>query len=130
MSIDINEITTPKTFKFLKDFEYMMNLLTQPDIIAIKQKDYNEFMNMFYERDDTKDFVDKHPTFFLMLVSGNLLPYEVLEMFINNMALVETNKITQQDADKIIAEYMNNKFIYSKYGGKDKFEKFIKNKHK
>ena len=68
----------------------------------------------------------------MMLISTVPMPFEVINMFITYKAKVETGRITQKQADEEIAEYMNNKFIYSKYGGKDNFikEMIKRNKQK
>ena len=42
----------------------------------------------------------------------------------------DVSELTQEEADKYIAEYMNERFIYSKFGGKENFEKTIIERNK
>ena len=51
-------------------------------------------------------------------------------MFIIYKAKVETGRLKQEEADRYIAEYMNERFIYSKFGGKENFEKTIIERNK
>ena len=65
-----------------------------------------------------------------LLISPIPPDFDVISMFIIYKAKVETGRLTQEEADKYIAEYMNERFIYSKFGGKENFEKTIIERNK
>ena len=57
--------------------------------------------------------------------------YENLERFldlIERLKAVQEGKVDINDAHKAFSESLNDKYVYSKFGGKDKFEKEMSKK--
>lgn len=133
MELDFELSEAPITNKFVSDMTNIIERInTDPEIIKLRQTNYKEFENYVFNIEEFKPFIEEYFNFFMMLISPVPMPFEVINMFITYKAKVETGRITQKQADEEIAEYMNNKFIYSKYGGKDKFikEMIKRNKQK
>ena len=133
MELDFDLSEAPITNKFVSDMTNIIERInTDPEIIKLRQTNYKEFENYVFNIEEFKPFIEEYFNFFMMLISPVPMPFEVINMFITYKAKVETGRITQKQADEEIAEYMNNKFIYSKYGGKDNFikEMIKRNKQK
>lgn len=133
MELDFELSEAPITNKFVSDMTNIIERInTDPEIIKLRQTNYKEFEDYVFNIEEFKPFIEEYFNFFMMLISPVPMPFEVINMFITYKAKVETGRITQKQADEEIAEYMNNKFIYSKYGGKDKFikEMIKRNKQK
>ena len=124
MELDFELSEAPITNKFVSDMTNIIERInTDPEIIKLRQTNYKEFEDYVFNIEEFKPFIEEYFNFFMMLISPVPMPFEVINMFITYKAKVETGRITQKQADEEIAEYMNNKFIYSKYGGKDNFIK-------
>lgn len=120
----------PKTKQFVDEFINVIDTLTSnKELMELKRTDYNKFLNDVFEVKEFQPFIDNYFNFFMLLISNEKPPFEIINMFIYYKVKIELNEITQEQADKEIAEYMNNKFIYSKFGGKRNFERTIINKH-
>lgn len=133
MELDFELSEAPITNKFVSDMTNIIERInTDPEIIKLRQTNYKEFEDYVFNIEEFKPFIEEYFNFFMMLISPVPMPFEVINMFITYKAKVETGRITQKQADEEIAEYMNNKFIYSKYGGKDNFikEMIKRNKQK
>lgn len=133
MELDFDLSEAPITNKFVSDMTSIIERInTDPEIIKLRQTNYKEFEDYVFNIEEFKPFIEEYFNFFMMLISPVPMPFEIINMFITYKAKVETGRITQKQADEEIAEYMNNKFIYSKYGGKDKFikEMIKRNKQK
>ena len=133
MELDFELSEAPITNKFVSDMTNIIERInTDPEIIKLRQTNYKEFEDYVFNIEEFKPFIEEYFNFFMMLISPVPMPFEVINMFITYKATVETGRITQKQADEEIAEYMNNKFIYSKYGGKDNFikEMIKRNKQK
>ncbi|SRR5574344_1873465 len=133
MELDFDLSEAPITNKFVSDMTSIIERInTDPEIIKLRQTNYKEFEDYVFNIEEFKPFIEEYFNFFMMLISPVPMPFEVINMFITYKAKVETGRITQKQADEEIAEYMNNKFIYSKYGGKDNFikEMIKRNKQK
>lgn len=133
MELDFELSEAPITNKFVSDMTSIIERInTDPEIIKLRQTNYKEFEDYVFNIEEFKPFIEEYFNFFMMLISPVPMPFEVINMFITYKAKVETGRITQKQADEEIAEYMNNKFIYSKYGGKDNFikEMIKRNKQK
>ena len=133
MELDFELSEAPITNKFVSDMTTIIERInTDPEIIKLRQTNYKEFEDYVFNIEEFKPFIEEYFNFFMMLISPVPMPFEVINMFITYKAKVETGRITQKQADEEIAEYMNNKFIYSKYGGKDNFikEMIKRNKQK
>lgn len=131
MELDFELTEAPETAKFVSD---MTNIITtinnDNNLMKLRNENYEKFKDTVFEIEEFKPFIDNYFNFFMMIISPQPPPYEVISMFIVYKAKVETKRITQEQADKEIAEYMNNMFIYPKFGGKDNFEKTILKRHK
>ena len=133
MELDFELSEAPITNKFVSDMTNIIERInTDPEIIKLRQTNYKEFEDYVFNIEEFKPFIEEYFNFFMMLISPVPMPFEVINMFITYKSKVETGRITQKQADEEIAEYMNNKFIYSKYGGKDNFikEMIKRNKQK
>lgn len=133
MELDFDLSEAPITNKFVSDMTNIIERInTDPEIIKLRQTNYKEFEDYVFNIEEFKPFIEEYFNFFMMLISPVPMPFEIINMFITYKAKVETGRITQKQADEEIAEYMNNKFIYSKYGGKDNFikEMIKRNKQK
>ena len=133
MELDFELSEAPITNKFVSDMTNIIERInTDPEIIKLRQTNYKEFEDYVFNIEEFKPFIEEYFNFFMMLISPVPMPFEVINMFITYKAKVETGRITQKQADEEIAEYMNNKFIYSKYGCKDNFikEMIKRNKQK
>ena len=133
MELDFDLSEAPITNKFVSDMTSIIERInTDPEIIKLRQTNYKEFEDYVFNIEEFKPFIEEYFNFFMMLISPIPMPFEVINMFITYKAKVKTGRITQKQADEEIAEYMNNKFIYSKYGGKDNFikEMIKRNKQK
>lgn len=133
MELDFDLSEAPITNKFVSDMTSIIERInTDPEIIKLRQTNYKEFEDYVFNIEEFKPFIEEYFNFFMMLISPVPMPFEVINMFITYKAKVETGRITQKQADEEIAEYMNNKFIYSKYGGKNNFikEMIKRNKQK
>ena len=133
MELDFDLSEAPITNKFVSDMTNIIERInTDPEIIKLRQTNYKEFEDYVFNIEEFKPFIEEYFNFFMMLISPIPMPFEIINMFITYKAKVETGRITQKQADEEIAEYMNNKFIYSKYGGKDNFikEMIKRNKQK
>lgn len=130
MELDFDLAEAPETNKFVSDMtDIITTINTDPKIIELRKTNYKAFEDYVFEIEEFKPFIDKHFKFFMMLISPIPPPFEILNTIIIYKAKVETGRISQEQADKEIAEYMNEMFIYSKYGGKENFEKEMRNKH-
>ena len=81
-------------------------------------------------KEATKDFLENEKQFHL-----GVIPTEQSNPLTKNLSATiakDTAKgvKTILSADKYIAEYMNERFIYSKFGGKENFEKTIIERNK
>ena len=124
--MEFNLRDAPETYKLVSDMTNIIDRINDDEeIIKLRKTDYNKFMDYICEIKDFQPFIDKYFNLFMMITSPDPPPFEIIEMFINYKAKVELGKMTQEEADKEIADYMNEKFIYSKFGGKEKFEKEI-----
>lgn len=133
MELDFDLSEAPITNKFVSDMTSIIERInTDPEIIKLRQTNYKEFEDYVFNIEEFKPFIEEYFNFFMMLISPVPMPFEIINMFITYKAKVETGRITQKQADEEIAEYMNNKFIYSKYGGKNNFikEMIKRNKQK
>lgn len=124
--MEFNLRDAPETYKLVSDMTYIIDRINDDEeIIKLRKTDYNKFMDYICEIKEFQPFIDKYFNLFMMITSPDPPPFEIIEIFINYKAKVELGKMTQEEADKEIADYMNEKFIYSKFGGKEKFEKEI-----
>ena len=122
--------TAPETFKLIEDIEYIIKELSNDKLKKLKQDNYDKFKDLVFERKDFHEFIDKYFNVFMLLISKEKIPFDILNKLINMKGLIESGQITQNNADKEVYELMNDKYIYSLYGSKENFEKHIKNMSK
>ena len=116
----------PETNKLVLDMTYILDKINEDEkILELRKTDYDKYMDYICEIKEFQPFIEKYFTLFMMITSPEPPPFEIIEMLIDYKAQVELKLITQEQADKEIAEFMNEKFIYSKFGGKLNFEKEI-----
>lgn len=125
MNFDKNN--APETFKLLNDMTYIINELSKDELKLLKNKDYDKFKDLVFEREDFHEFIDNYFNIFMLLISKEKIPFDILMNLINMKGLIESGQIKQNEADKIVYENLNDKYIYSKYGSKENFENHIKN---
>lgn len=129
----LNEIdlsNAPETKKIvIKIIEIIQYMVTE-EIVCLKKLNYQSFNDHMYEKEEFQDFIDKYFSLFTILIGEKIPSFKMLSIIIATKAKVETGELLETDANNLITEFMNNKFIYSKYGGKENFENYIKNKHK
>ena len=133
MDLDFDLSEAPETNKFVNDLTDILNKINSDNhLCKLRNNDYDKFISEVFNIEEFKPFIDKYFNLFRLLISPIPPDFDVISMFIIYKAKVETGRITQKQADEEIAEYMNNKFIYSKYGGKDNFikEMIKRNKQK
>lgn len=115
-----------ETYKMVSDMTYIINKINDDNkIMKLRKSDYNKYMDYICEIKEFQPFIEKYFNLFMMITSPEPPPFEIIEMFIDYKAKIELGLIQQKDADEKVKEYMNEKFIYSKFGGKLNFEKEI-----
>lgn len=120
-----------ETYKMVSDMTDIINKINEDEtIINLRKTDYNKYMDYICEIKEFQPFIDKYFNLFMMITSPEPPPFEIIEMFINYKAKIELGIIKQEEADEEIKEYMNERFIYSKFGGKINFEKEMLKKAK
>lgn len=131
MDLDFDLSEAPETNKFVNDLTDILNKINSDNhLCKLRNNDYNKFINEVFSIEEFKPFIDKYFNLFRLLISPIPPDFDVISMFIIYKAKVETGRLTQEEADKYIAEYMNERFIYSKFGGKKNFEKTIIERNK
>lgn len=131
MDLDFDLSEAPETNKFVNDLTDILNKINSDNhLCKLRKNNYNKFINEVFSIEEFKPFIDKYFNLFRLLISPTPPDFDVISMFIVYKAKVETGRLTQEEADKYIAEYMNERFIYSKFGGKENFEKTIIERNK
>lgn len=131
MDLDFDLSEAPETNKFVNDLTDILNKINSDNhLCKLRKTNYNNFVNEVFNIEEFKPFIDKYFNLFRLLISPEPPDFDVINMFIVYKAKVETGRLTQEEADKYIAEYMNERFIYSKFGGKKNFEKTIIERNK
>lgn len=131
MDLDFDLSEAPETNKFVNDLTNILNKINSDNhLCKLRKTNYNNFINEVFNIEEFKPFIDKYFNLFRLLISPEPPDFDVINMFIVYKAKVETKRLTQEEADKYIAEYMNERFIYSKFGGKKNFEKTIIERNK
>lgn len=126
---DLDIKKAPKANQFLKDLTDFIDELN-------KQKYQNWIKIGNYEK--VEDEMEKlFPNLFICnyalisaIIRNQIDDFSMITKMINLMILIETQQITKEEANEYMKELLNSKFIYSKFGGKENFEKTIKDKHK
>lgn len=125
--MNITKENAPITYKLINDMGYIISELSKNELRNLKQSNYEKFKDIVFERKDFHDFIDNYFNIFMLLISKEKIPFDILNKLIMMKGLIESGQLDQNTADKEIYEFMNNKYIYSKFGSKEKFEEHIKN---
>lgn len=131
LELDFDLSEAPETNKFVNDLTNILNKInSDTHLCKLRNKDYDKFISEVFNIEEFKPFIDKYFNLFRLLISPIQPDLDVITMFIVYKAKVETGRLKQEEADRYIAEYMNERFIYSKFGGKENFEKTIIERNK
>ena len=131
MDLDFDLSEAPETNKFVNDLTDILNKINSDNhLCKLRNSDYDKFINEVFNIEEFKPFIDKYFNLFRLIISPTQPDLDVITMFIVYKAKVETGRLKQEEADRYIAEYMNERFIYSKFGGKENFEKTIIERNK
>lgn len=125
-NLDIKK--APNTNKFLTD---LTNFLTE-----INKPEYKKLLDN-KEYDKVEDLLEiKFKNLFIYnyalisaFIRDEISDFNLITKMINLMILIETKQIHKDVADECMKEIINNMYIYSKFGGKEEFEKKMKEKH-
>lgn len=131
LELDFDLSEAPETNKFVNDLTNILNKINSDNhLCKLRNSDYDKFINEVFNIEEFKPFIDKYFNLFRLIISPTQPDLDVITMFIVYKAKVETGRLKQEEADRYIAEYMNERFIYSKFGGKENFEKTIIERNK
>lgn len=131
LELDFDLSEAPETNKFVNDLTNILNKInSDTHLCKLRNNDYDKFISEVFNIEEFKPFIDKYFNLFRLLISPTQPDLDVITMFIIYKAKVETGRLKQEEADRYIAEYMNERFIYSKFGGKENFEKTIIERNK
>lgn len=131
LELDFDLSEAPETNKFVNDLTNILNKINSDNhLYKLRNNDYDKFISEVFNIEEFKPFIDKYFNLFRLLISPIQPDLDVITMFIVYKAKVETGRLKQEEADRYIAEYMNERFIYSKFGGKENFEKTIIERNK
>lgn len=131
LELDFDLSEAPETNKFVNDLTNILNKInSDTHLCKLRNNDYDKFISEVFNIEEFKPFIDKYFNLFRLLISPIQPDIDVITMFIIYKAKVETGRLKQEEADRYIAEYMNERFIYSKFGGKENFEKTIIERNK
>ena len=127
--MNFNKDNAPITCKLINDIEYILSELNKDDLKKLKYDNYELFKDTVFERNDFHEFIDNYFNVFMLLIDKNKVPFDILYKLINFKGLIEAGQLNQIDADNMVYDFMNDKYIYSKFGSKENFEKHILNNH-
>ena len=131
LELDFDLSEAPETNKFVNDLTNILNKINSDNhLCKLRNSDYDKFISEVFNIEEFKPFIDKYFNLFRLIISPTQPDLDVITMFIIYKAKVETGRLKQEEADRYIAEYMNERFIYSKFGGKENFEKTIIERNK
>lgn len=127
MNFDLSK--APNTRRFIKDLEEYIKFLDSEKIRIMRNK------NMFNEIEDIlsikfPELMIKNYALVSAILKGDIKDFSVLNKMINLMVLIETKQINQDIANECMKETLNEIFIYSKFGGKEAFEKVMRERNK
>ena len=127
--MNFNKDNAPITCKLINDIEYILSELNKDDLKKLKYDNYELFKDTVFERNDFHEFIDNYFNVFMLLIDKNKVPFDILYKLINFKGLIEAGQLNQNEADNMVYDFMNDKYIYSKFGSKENFEKHILNNH-
>jgi hypothetical protein len=122
INVDFNKC--PKTKEMIEKITEILNYCNSEEMKELKKRNKMEYEDKVLEK--YKNFADNKFKLVMSLIYSDNTPFSVLKVYFKIMGLIEMKTISQEYGDELIAEYMNEKYIYSQYGGKENFEKFVK----
>jgi len=122
--IDVDFNKCKKTKELIEKITEILNYCNSDEMKELKKKNKMEYEDKILEK--YKNFADNKFKLVMSLIYSDNISFSILKVYFKIMGLVEMGTISQEYGDELVAEYMNEKYIYSKYGGKENFEKFIK----
>lgn len=123
---DIDQV--PDMMELVDQLTSMFEFMTEPEIVEMRRENYEQFEQIMYDK--YQGFCDKYFTLFSMVIhydpEKDDKSLDNLVMMINALCMVQLGKISVDTANTVIGEELAEKYIYSKHGGKKKFEKHVK----
>lgn len=128
-SYDLDIKKAPKANQFLTDLtNFIIELNKQKYQNWIKIGNYEKVENEL-EKKFQNLFIHNY-ALISALIKNEIDDLNMITKMINLMILVETKQIFKNEANEYMKELLNDLYVYSKFGGKENFEKTIKEKHK
>ena len=126
MDLDLSK--APNTKRFIKELtDYIKFLESEKIKIYRDKKKFKEIEDIVIDR--YPELAAKNFALISALMRGEIKDFSILNKMINLMILIETKQINPDVANECMKETLNEMFIYSKFGGKEQFEKTIKEKN-
>lgn len=117
------------------DLEYIVKSLTEifefiskDEIMKLKDEnklEYDKTLTLKFP-----EFSDRYFSLFSVILSGELDSMTHLVLMIKTLGMVKAGKISMDTAYAQIREELSNQYIYPQFGGKEKFEETVRNRHK
>jgi hypothetical protein len=122
---DIEQV--PDMMDLVDQLTSIFEFMTEPEIAELRRTNFEQFEDMMYNK--YQGFCDKYFTLFAMVIhydpEKDDKSLDNLVMMINALCMVKLGKISVDTANTVIGEELAEKYIYSKHGGKKKFEKHV-----
>lgn len=119
-----------------EDLQYILettvNILEftkEPQMLELKKINFDEYLNALEKK--YEKFTLKYYGIFRMIVDNDdSKSIDKLFGMLNLLWQVNAGKLTLTNADALVSEGLSNEYVYPKFGGKQNFEKIIKNRNK
>jgi hypothetical protein len=123
---ELDKNAIPNIENLLDNVIKLVEFVNTDEMIQLQEKDPFRFENTVEAKFDK--FADKHYRIFKLLIEKDNREeklFRLIEMF-TRLKKIKENKIDIEQENKKYIEELNEEFIYSKHGGKENFEKFMK----
>jgi hypothetical protein len=117
------------------ELKYVIDTLTEildfmmtDDMMKLKEESKESFEQVM--ADKFKDFSERYFSLFCVILDGEMNSLSNLVMMINTLCMVKTKKISMDEGYAHIREELAGTYIYPQFGGKEQFEKTIKERSK
>lgn len=125
---DLDIEKAPNTKQFLDDLILFIDELNKPNFKKLrKENKFNEIEELLERK--YKRLFELNYSLVFAVIRNEITNFDILVKMINVMILLETKQISNNEANNIIKDLINDLYIYPKFGGKENFEKIIKSKH-
>ena len=125
---DLDIEKAPNTKQFLDDLILFIDELNKPNFKKLrKENKFNEIEELLERK--YKRLFELNYSLVFAVIRNEITNFDILVKMINVMILLETKQISNNEANNIIKDLINDLYIYPKFGGKENFEKIIKLKH-